>query len=209
MTRHILISYMVVICACLLIACEPSSSSHQVQAVEAAPQVASNSELVIRDHLKGILGKIILSGPAIRIDAKELQLMGIQKGEKRKYQDLNAHIVAEVKVKDASGFKLRNPDGSLRWKVKLYDDKVKISNNEENENPWQLKTSDGKFKLKNAADEEVGRVEKGEDFVYATSEAQQFLFEDPSQMSYGVFLIPELTLQDKLILLAELQARGY
>lgn len=60
------------------------------------------------------------------------------KKDKKKYYDANKNVVYEVKYKD-DGFKLRRASSALIWKIKLYDEKIKISDNEENLNPYEIK----------------------------------------------------------------------
>ncbi len=86
---------------------------------------------------------------------------------------------------------------------------MKISDNEENENPYQLKTSEGKYKVKDAREAEVGRIVQEGETIFVTSEQHQFVLNGPYRMSYGVLLIPTLSQTDQMILLAELQDRGY
>ena len=50
-------------------------------------------------------------------------------------------------VRETQIIKLRNPDGSLRWKVKVYPDKIKISDNEQNERPHLLRRQSHFFRL--------------------------------------------------------------
>ena len=63
------------------------------------------------------------------------------KSDKKKYYDSNDNVVYEIKYK-SDGFKLRTASSDLIWKVKLYDNKVKISDNEENLNPYEIKITD-------------------------------------------------------------------
>lgn len=57
---------------------------------------------------------------------------------KRKYAlDAGAEVL-EVKPGDGS-FKVRKPDGSLLWKVKMEPNKIKVSDNEQNNNPVEIR----------------------------------------------------------------------
>ncbi|MDY8136032.1 hypothetical protein [Aquimarina sp. 2201CG5-10] len=60
------------------------------------------------------------------------------KADKKKYYNANNNVVFEVKYK-SDGFKLRTASSKLLWKIKLYDNKIKISDNEENLNPYEIK----------------------------------------------------------------------
>lgn len=76
---------------------------------------------------------------------------------KVKYANDAGKTIYEIKPSD-DGFKLRTAEGKLLWKVKFYDAKVKVSDNEENLNPWQLK-SNGVDRIKvEHADRKVGSV---------------------------------------------------
>jgi len=89
------------------------------------------------------------------------------KPDKKKYFDSNNTVVYEVKYKDDS-FKLRTASSDLLWKVKLYDTKVKISDNEENLNPYEIKKLDsGESKLeKNDATIERSTAAQAISLVY-------------------------------------------
>lgn len=207
----------------LTVACTESAVDHSapksMPRAEAAPTTAPASAstsstprsavLRIQTQAQETIGEIRPEGTKQHLQFEGQQLQGRLKGAKRKYANASGQIVAEVKSNDTETFKLRNPDGSLRWKVKLYEDKVKISDNEENENPYQIKTSEGKFKLKDAQNEEIGRIEGEGETVFVSSDRQQYILNAPLRMSYGVLLIPNMTRQDQMILLAELQDRGY
>ena len=72
------------------------------------------------------------------------------KPDKKKYYNGSNTVVYEVKYKD-DAFKLRTPSSDLIWKIKLYENKIKISDNEENENPYEIKKLDnGESKLEKA-----------------------------------------------------------
>lgn len=110
------------------------------------------------------------------------------KADKKKYFDASDNVVYEVKYKE-DGFKLRTASSQLLWKVKLYDDKIKISDNEENLNPYEIKMmEDGETKLvKN--DEKISR----------TTAAPPTLVNE----------IKEIAEDQKRIIIAELEAKGY
>ena len=106
---------------------------------------------------------------------------------KRKYRIGSGPVAYEVKPGD-NGFKLRTPDGKLRWKVKISPAKIKISDNEENQNPYELKRREnGEVKVVAPGEREIGRV--------TGSAAQAVLVIDA---------IPEI---ERYILMAELTAR--
>ncbi|MEM7386782.1 MAG: hypothetical protein AAF514_17735 [Verrucomicrobiota bacterium] len=61
---------------------------------------------------------------------------------KRKYRSSQGKTIAEIKS-SKDGFKVRNENGQLLWKVKLYPSKIRISENENGEKPIELKWKDG------------------------------------------------------------------
>ena len=62
----------------------------------------------------------------------------------------------EIKSND-NGFKLRTSDGTLLWKVRISEDKIKVSNNEENANAFELKAREGnRTKVFAPGDQELG-----------------------------------------------------
>ena len=106
---------------------------------------------------------------------------------KRKYRRDSGPVIYEVKPNE-NGFKLRTPDGKLRWKVKISPEKIKISDNEENQNPFELKRRDnGELKVVAPGEREIGRI---------TGTAAQ-----------GVMLIDSIPEVERYILMAELMAR--
>ncbi len=138
-------------------------------------------------------------------------LRGETKDDKRKYALENGSLIAEVKFKDADGFKVRTSDGTLLWKIKIAADKIKISDNEENQNAFEIKkNADGakiergetklgevkfypdkqKIKVKDAADREIF---DGNTNIYSTA--------------YGVLALNKIPEDLRLIILAELLAR--
>lgn len=88
------------------------------------------------------------------------------KPDKKKYFNSSNTVVYEVKYKD-DGFKLRTASSDLLWKVKLYENKVKISDNEENLDPYEIKKLDnGEAKLeKNDTTIERGTADNARNLV--------------------------------------------
>lgn len=114
----------------------------------------------------------------------------------------------DVKPGDGDGFKLRRADGSLRWKVKVTDDKIKISDNEQNQNPFELKLREGdRIKVVAPGDRRLGdvrgaRVENAAGTVVYTIEGH------PGSAACGVLLLDSIPPEERAILLAELLSRG-
>lgn len=118
------------------------------------------------------------------------------KGEKRKYEDV------EVKFGDEGGFKVRTLDGKLLWKVKVTPDKIKVSNNEENQNPYELKIKDAKVKVYAPGDRLLGEVRVRGDHVdvggkYRAAGTSADAF-------YGVELLDGVPPRERAVIFAEL-----
>ena len=133
---------------------------------------------------------------------------------KRKYSLGGGAVSYEVKPdNDSDGFKLRTADGKLRWKVKVAPEKIKISDNEQNDRPVELKVRDGdRVKVVAPGDREVGNVR----FDRAASKTEVenaagttiYRVEGPTPSgAYGVLLL-DMNQTERAILLAEILSRG-
>jgi len=131
---------------------------------------------------------------------------------KRKYTLDDGPVLYEIKPGDDQGFKLRNPDGSLRWKVKVYPDKIKISDNEENKNPYELKArADQRVKVLAPGDRELGNVRFAAEKIDVETADGKVLFSKRSAApagGYGVLLLDAIPARERYILVAELVTRG-
>jgi hypothetical protein len=125
---------------------------------------------------------------------------------KRKYRAGGGPVLFEIKPGDA-GFKLRTESGQLRWKVKLSDDKIKISDNEENQNPFELKLKEGdRVKVMAPGERQLGSVRGSS--VEDASKKELFRVDGSPSAAYGVLLLDAIPEDQRYILLAELLARG-
>jgi hypothetical protein len=125
-------------------------------------------------------------------------------GDKRKYKGNGEFI--EVKYKEGA-FKVRTADGKLLWKVKIADDKIKISDNEEMQNPWELKQNDNeKIKVKKN-DTELGKLkfDASKKEIEASAGSGGYLIKtDKLSLAYGVLLIDDISGRDKFIIMTEI-----
>jgi hypothetical protein len=148
-------------------------------------------------------------------DGSTQQLDGRAKdSDKRKWYNSGGSLEAEVKF-DGRNFKLRSVDSSLLWKVKFYaGEKIKISDNEENENPHEIRLYPGEPRLKlKHQDKEIGQLR-----YYADSGKMKFKNPagDELHARDAKALSPEIaalhidaaTLRDRVILAAELWLAG-
>jgi len=134
------------------------------------------------------------------------------KSDKKKYYNANDEVVYEVKYKP-KGFKLRSASSELLWKIKLYESKVKISDNEENTNPWEIKMVSSKEAKLVKNETEIARTHYD-----AETFTQSINFEDTSNdttkkdsysPSFLVETINDIPKDQQKIIMAELKDKGY
>lgn len=185
----------------------------------AAPTSAPTSGERIK--IKGADGKrvaeLTVSGQDVTIElgdegAGRLIVGRMRESGKRKYGTESGSPIAEVKD-DGDAFKVRTPDGKLLWKVKLKDDKIKISDNEENAHPYVLKTDDDGVKVKEDEETEIGKVKfhADEEKVKAKDAAGAEAFESRTtkrSAMYGVLLMKRIPETERAIIMAEILLRG-
>lgn len=148
--------------------------------------------------------KIEYNGKVVRGEMKD--------SDKRKYVVEGSGQIAEVKMKDADGFKVRTNDGKLLWKIKISDSKIKISDNEENQNAFELvKREDGAKVEQN--EKKFGEVKfyKDRQKVKVKDASDKELFDsntDRYSVAYGVLLLDKIPEELRYIIIAELLARN-
>jgi hypothetical protein len=133
---------------------------------------------------------------------------------KRKYTLDGGEALLEVKPGDEGDFKLRGPDGSLRWKVKIDDQKIRVSDNEQNDRPFELKKREGdRVKVFGPGDVELGNVRvdsAGGRTVVEDASGKELYVVDTSTPSgaWGVLLLDRVPDVQRQVLIAEILARG-
>ncbi len=179
----------------------------------ATAAVSQAGTLIVTDASGTAVWTLRLDGSHVEITGPDgARIVGERRGDKRRYRrESDGAALAEVKFSD-SGFKLRTPDSQLLWKVKLGDDKIKVSDNEENQNPWVLKTGyDDKVKVLDPSESEIGEVRfQGERSKVKDAAGDELFLVDTTQRSagFGVLLMASIPEQQRGILLAELLASG-
>jgi predicted transcriptional regulator len=136
------------------------------------------------------------------------------KADKKKYYNKNNNVVYEIKYK-SDGFKLRTASSNLLWKIKLYDTKIKLSDNEENENPYEIK-------IVNVHEAKLvrGDIKIARTTYNLNSQIQTVKYEDNSRSSVSakvpysysnalVKAISEIPSDQQQIIISELKAKGY
>jgi len=131
------------------------------------------------------------------------------KADKSKYIDNNGDVYAEVKHKE-SGFKVRTPEGELLWKVKFKDDKIKISDNEENQNPNEVKEREYGYKVyMSGRDKEIGKVKYKDGKVDIDGEGTDLKIPaEKNSYAFGVLMLTNIPKEYRYIIMAELLAKG-
>jgi hypothetical protein len=159
--------------------------------------------------------KIDIDRDKVEVHAGRRHIVGQTKGDKRFYHrgSLSGEAFVEVKISDA-GFKVRTPDSTLLWKIKIADDKIKVSDNEENLNAWTLKTHyEDKVKVEDPGEHEIGEVrfnaESGKIKIKDAADTEQFVLASGKRSAaYGVLLMSGVPEQYRDVIIAELLARG-
>ncbi|WP_028888857.1 hypothetical protein [Tenacibaculum ovolyticum] len=108
----------------------------------------------------------------------------------------------EVKFKE-DGLKLRDKNSNLLWKVKIYADKIKISDNEENNNPFVIRAYDDKIKVKRN-EKELYSVGLENNTIMVNNKELFKITTSKNSYVYALLAIKEIPNEHKLFLLAEL-----
>ncbi len=129
-----------------------------------------------------------------------------KKAEKRKYYTTEDQMAFAVKYVDGI-FKLRDENDDLLWKVKVYDDYLKISDNEEMDKPFRIAFSDsGKLKVKvNGEEKYVIRFDQS---APRSKAGDYYLVNFKGSLATGVMLIEDISMKQRLLLAAEVLRLG-
>ncbi|MCM2317253.1 MAG: hypothetical protein NDJ92_19070 [Thermoanaerobaculia bacterium] len=183
-------------------------------AAAAVPAASGPLTLVSADGARTIT--ITTDGSHVEVSVTGgARYIGDADGGKRRYRDAaTGAAFVEVKSGDNNSFKVRTPDSKLLWKVKVDTDKIKVSDNEENQNPWVLKTKyDDKAKVLDPTEKEIGEVKYYRDSGKAKvkdASGAELQTSESGRMSpaFGVSLMSGVPEDYRLIVMAELIARG-
>lgn len=146
-----------------------------------------------------LLGSFDLS--PLKIVVNNIKYTHKSKPDKHKFY-ANGTMKYEVKLKEES-LKLRDKNSKLLWKVKIYPDKIKISNNEENENAFVIRPYDDKIKVKRN-EEELYKVNLEGTIVKVNDKEAYKLSSSQESYVFALLAIEEIPNEHKLFLLAEL-----
>ena len=160
------------------------------------------AEIVISNAVGDKIGGFTSS--PITIYAGSKKYISKNKPDKHKFYT-NGDFTYEVKFK-SEGFKLRNKNSELLWKIKIYADKIKVSDNEENLNAFEIKKYAEKIKIKRN-DEELYTIQLKDASIIANGKVVYTLSANAPSYAYAVIAIPEIPEEHKIFILAELLAK--
>lgn len=204
-TKSILLNGL--LCLFVLVGCgkttEQESASSTVPETVSEPAVSSPAQYYINTIDNEKLGEISFQGEKILLSTTGTQFFGVlKKTGKRKYYDQDDQMQYAVKYSD-DGFKLRDSNENLLWKIKI-DDKIKIANNEEMTDAYKIsRTNEGKIKLKKD-EEEVDAIRVSADSPSTTINGKYSVHSFGNSLALGILLIDELSDEQKIVLCAEI-----
>ncbi len=168
---------------------------------------AGSGNYIIHSSSDEELARISISSNEISIHDDEGQLIGTAKrADKRKYYNPSNAMVYAVKLDD-DGFKLRDGNEQLIWKIKLYEDKLKVANNEEMNSAYEVKLRDGKLKLERN-DTEIKSIRVSESTDWNDVEGRYKIQGFGLSLAPGILMINDLKEREKFVIIAELAKRG-
>lgn len=111
------------------------------------------------------------------------------------------------------GFKIDTAAGrNTRWKVRLYPDKIKISDNDDDVSPRRIRTeSPARATLAGPNEEPLGEIDfDGQNTVVKKTDGTVVYSKATGKLepSYAVFLFDRMPTMEKYIVMAELMARN-
>lgn len=187
----------------IVTSCKTETKTTAVDAIStmASDSGASNSvsnDIIIYKPDGSVVGGIDLSPMLVSANGKKYSVK--TKPEKKKFY-ANGTMQYEIKLKDG-GFKLRDKNSNLLWKIKIYPDKYKVSDNEENQNGYVVRNYDNKIKIKRN-EAEVYRIQL--DSMLTANDNAIYKFSAPqNHYAYAVLAIDEIPEDQRLFILAEL-----
>ncbi|MBL3657255.1 hypothetical protein [Fulvivirga sediminis] len=141
----------------------------------------------------------------ITLHVGDQTLLGeLKRSDKRKYYNQADQHHYSVKYKGLEGFKLRNANEEILWKIKIKDGKISIANNEEMNNAFDIRLYDDKRVKLKKGDEEIAAIRFDADNEFLKVGQQYFLRNFRHSMASGVLLIPGMNEVEKFVICAEI-----
>lgn len=205
----------------LLSACGSSNSNESIDerpdeqsesnTTAAIPQQAPVEQVAVRDADGNTVFEINFEDNGsltVKVDNRTIE--GRVKNKEKRIYSTDGYDFIEVKAYEDGKFKLKTTNGQLLWKVKLYEDKVKISDNEEGENPYEIKRKEsGKIKVYHQGKEVCEAKQDGD--VIVVKAGDSVVLRIPSKqnsMGYAILGAQQIPFDERYVLMAELLARG-
>lgn len=203
--RNTLLSILTVL---LLVSCgdnKPTGSKNEKPGKSATVTSSAGSEkfLYISDKSNIQIAEIIIAKDGTNINLKGQTFFGEKKGDKLKYYDQQNNMRYEIKYKDG-GFKLRDSNSELLWKIKVYDAKIKLANNEEMNRPVEIKVKSEKklTTYKDGVESKVVRIDPTKTPLNINNTFYTRGFEN--NYHSAILLLDELNDLEKYMIIAEL-----
>ncbi|MGM5630823.1 hypothetical protein O2K51_07950 [Apibacter raozihei] len=183
---------------------ESNNNNQQISQTENNSSVETNAqpqykvEYLVKDETGKELGGFSVNPLKVQYENKTYTAK--EKEGKRKYYT-NGVLSYEVKFAEGT-FKLKNADSKLLWKIKIYPDKIKISDNEENLNPYEIRNKDGVFEI--SKEEKVLHTVNISDKHIQVDKQNKYEISQPIEnFAVGILGIDEIPLEQKLFILME------
>lgn len=191
-----------------LYGCSGDKDKNYLNSVTTSSQSSESAVYYLDDQNNNLLARIsnIPGSPNWEISYNNEIWTTKLKEDKRKFYTDAGEIFAEIKFKD-DGFKLRDPQGRMLWKVKLYDEKIKISDNEEMNDPFEVKKRGDALAKIYRHDKEIGRIEWNAEVgatIVSNGERSYRLRGPNYSYSTALFLIEDIQPEHKLMILTQL-----
>lgn len=196
------IIFTLLVSALSLTACKQEAPKSATQNSTTTSTATSSSSSSMPSQIKDSAGKFVggFDLSDLKIQSGEKIFEPKEKEDKRKYFT-DGMLTYEVKTKD-DAFKLRDASSNLLWKVKMYPDKIKISDNEENSNPFEIKNNGGVIEI-SKNDQKVATAEVKDDKILVNGKETYSLFGANNSYAMGILAIDQIPMEQRIFLLAE------
>jgi len=182
--------------------------SQETNVTQQLPTAVAPSGYYISNDRNEAVAEISIDGEAINIKVGQETLYGDWKSGKRKYYDHKNQLKYSVKIGDGGGFKIRNHNETLAWKVKWKGGKTKIADNEEMDNAYAITTKDGnRIKVKQH-EQEVGVVRFAPNDQQAKVGDKLVTVNFGESHALGILLIEQIPDKARHLICAELLKAG-
>lgn len=199
-----------IVALAIMLSCGKSGNNDEIKYYDVEKPADSQSQqaYLINDHNNQQMAKLTYSPEQDlwEISSKGEYWYGSFKNEKRKFYTNSGDVFAEIKFKD-DGFKLRNPEGQLIWKIKINANKIKISDNEEMNNAYEIKKKSDLLASLIQNEKDIGTIELGTEQNPALIKNQQhtyFLAGPGQHISAAILLIDEIKPAHQYMILSQL-----